>query len=141
MERKFEQMIAEAGKAVETMRSEFEVEHVKNIAELRAAWNVAKSAGDQNCDLSDVFRISHDIKGQGGTFGRQILTDIAGLLCTLLSRFEKSVLTPKAIEAIECHVAALELATRRNIVGDGGAGSAKLVGGLKALAAAVRPAA
>jgi len=140
MERKFEQMIAAAGKAVETMRSEFEVEHVKNITELREAWNLAKSAGEVTCDLSTVFRIGHDIKGQGGTFGRQILTEIAGLLCALLSRFEKSVLTPKAIEAIECHVAALELVTRRNIVGDGGAGSAQLVSGLKKLAAAVRSA-
>src|SRR5690348_13378873 len=109
MERKFEQMIAEAGKAVETMRAEFEVEHAKNITGLRAAWNAAKAEKRANCNLSEMFRISHDIKGQAGTFDRPVLTEIAGLLCRLITRFDKSALSAKAIEALECHVAALEL--------------------------------
>ena len=135
MERKFEEMIAAAGKAVETMRAEFESEHAKNMVELRDAWTLAKATGSGACNLSELFRISHDIKGQGGTFDRPVLTEIAGLLCKLITRFDKSVMSPKAIEAIECHVAALELVTRRNIVGSGGAASVQLVNGLKKLAA------
>ena len=137
MDRKFSQMIAAADKAVGAMKMEFEAEHIKNLAELRDAWNRAKSAGDKASDLSAMFRVSHDIKGQGSTFGRDALTEIAGLLCTLLTRTDKSQLSPKAIEAIECHVAALELVTRRKVTGDGGAATAQLVKGLKKIATAV----
>jgi hypothetical protein len=137
MERKFEEIVEAASKATQTLGAQFEAEHAKNIAELRQAWDRAKSTPDAAADLSRLFGIGHDIKGQGGSFDRPILTQIAGLLCTLTERLDKSALTPASIDAIECHVAALELVTRRNITGYGGAGSAQLLEGLKKIAATV----
>ena len=137
MERKFGEIVEAAGRATQTLVAQFEAEHAKNIAELRHAWDLAKAAPDAAADLSRLFGISHDIKGQGGAFHRPILTQIGGLLCTLLERLDRSKLTPASIDAIECHVAALELVTRRNITGYGGAGSAQLVEGLKKIAVTV----
>jgi hypothetical protein len=124
-----------AGKATPTLMAQFEAEHAKNIVEMRGAWDRAKSAPNASTDLARLFGISHDIKGQGGSFDRPILTQIGGLLCDLLERVDRAPLTPVSIDAIECHVAALELVTRRNITGYGGAGSAQLVEGLKKIAA------
>jgi hypothetical protein len=137
MERKFEEIVEAAGRATQTLVAQFEAEHAKNIAELRHAWDRAKSMPDAATDLSRLFGISHDIKGQGGSFDRPILTQIGELLCTMLERLDRSTLTPTSIDAIECHVAALELVTRRNITGYGGAGSARLIEGLKKVAATV----
>jgi len=137
MERKFEEMMASAGDIGETLRLQFEAEHARNMAALRRVWDEAKPNSSVVADLSALYHVSHDIKGQGGTFDQPLLTDIAGLLCKLLWCVDKRVLTAKAIEAIECHVAALELVTRRNITGRGGPSSAKMIDGLKTIAAAV----
>jgi chemotaxis protein histidine kinase CheA len=129
-------MVASAEAVVENFRASFEAENAKNIVALRSAWEQAKSAQSGPKDLSATFLISHDIKGQGGTFGWTMLTEVADLLCKLLKQFDKVEVPSKAIEAIECHVAALELITRNGAIGDGGDSGVKLITGLKAIAAA-----
>lgn len=134
MSRTFEEMVASAEAVVETFRAGFEIENAKNIAALRSAWDRAKSESSNPIDLSDIFSISHDIKGQGGTFGWNMLTEVADLLCKLLKKFDRTEMSSKAAEAIECHVATLELITRNRAIGDGGDSGAQLIRGLKKIA-------
>lgn len=86
-----------------------------------------------------VYGCAHDIKGQGGTFGYPLLTEIAGSLCklieTLLSMDAARNLTPLRKTAVDMHVRALQLVHANRLTGQGGDAGRKLIDGLRAVVA------
>ena len=73
-----------------------------------------------------IFRIAHDIKGQGSTFGFPLATQIAGLLCDFI-RSENSAGSADHVSVIRAHLAALSLVMKQNIKGDGDEAAQQLV--------------
>lgn len=65
-----------------------------------------------------IFRISHDLRGLGGTFDFPLVTHIGTSLCNLISRLER--IEDRHLEAIELHISAIKLVTASRISGDGG---------------------
>lgn len=75
--------------------------------------------------------IAHDMKGQGGTFGYPLITEIADGLNKLL-RSELD-LNDTHLEIIKAHIDAMAVVIRDKISGDGGEIGVQLTSALKAV--------
>ena len=65
-----------------------------------------------------LFRVAHDMKGQGATFGYDLVTDIGNHLCRYIERQE--TFDKPEMEAIEIHIKALRQIIDSKLIGDGG---------------------
>ena len=68
--------------------------------------------------MTEIYQISHNIKGQGGTFGYQLITDIAASLCSYTEHLESCDGT--ALALIRAHIDAIRAVIAGDMVGDGG---------------------
>lgn len=73
-----------------------------------------------------VFRVAHDLKGQGTTFGFPLVTQIAGLLCDFI-RSIKSFSSEDSVSVVRAHLSALQLVLKQNIKGEGDEAARQLV--------------
>jgi len=87
--------------------------------------------------IRDVFRVVHDIKGQGTTFGYPSVTEIAAILCDFM-REGKITMSPKQIQVIKLHLGAIRLVLDQKLKGESEAAK-NLVKKLSVTAAAVPP--
>ncbi|KAA5606948.1 Hpt domain-containing protein [Roseospira marina] len=78
---------------------------------------------------ADVFRIAHDLKGQGGSFGYDLITQVGNALCRFLEAIGDPP-TPAQLAVIRLHVEAIQTVLDRQMQGDGGAAGADMVDGL-----------
>jgi len=76
-----------------------------------------------------VFQIAHDVKGQGGSFGYDLMTVIGNELCRLIERTES--FGSAEVQAIKVHVDALKIVIQTGMKGDGGANGQALVDGIR----------
>ena len=93
--------------------------------------NLKAGKGDPSEELSEIFRIAHDIKGQGGSFNFHLMTIIGNQLC----RFVENRGTPTAadLEVIKVHIDAMRLVIAQRIEGEGGKVGDRLVRGIEAV--------
>ena len=102
----------------------------KDLKSLQQALVSLKSeTADQKKFLNTIFQISHDIKGQGGSFDFGLLTAVGDSLCRFTEEREKA--NAAEIEAIKLHVEALNLVLNERLKGDGGEMGAALLNGLR----------
>jgi HPt (histidine-containing phosphotransfer) domain-containing protein len=103
-------------------------EDLKNIS---AAFEELKAGkGDQKKILADIFRMSHDMKGQGGSFGYNLVTAVGNELCRMLEKLPTPI-GPSHIEAIGVHIDSMKLVISQKIKGDGGKMGASILAGLQ----------
>ena len=76
-----------------------------------------------------MFQIAHDIKGQGGSFGYDLMTVIGNELCRLIERVD--TYGEAEVQAIKVHIDALKLVIKSNMKDDGGANGQALVAGIR----------
>lgn len=93
---------------------------------------VADEAGRQ-AHLAEVFRVAHDVKGQGGSFGYPLMTAIANQLCRFLEHLETG--GAAELEAVKIHIDALRVVIGSRMQGDGGPIGANILRGLEAVIA------
>ena len=79
----------------------------------------------------EMRRVTHNVKGQGTSFGFPLMTAVGNSLSTLL----KAIKVPDepALRLIEAHVSALHLVLSQRIEGSGGSEGAELTRRLEAL--------
>ena len=79
-----------------------------------------KTKGAMRTDLivQDLFRTVHDMKGQGATFGYDLITDIGNHLCRYIERFD--VFEDAQMNAIKTHIDALNEIIQKQLIGAGG---------------------
>ncbi len=134
-------MIAEAEAALESLRDEYRAWVTEDLAKLKDAFEAAKAEpGGAGRRLDAVFRIAHEMKGQGETFEYDLVTEIGASLCRFLERVAE--IGPQELETAELHLDALSAVVGGRIMGDGGETGRKLVLGLDAAVAktlAARP--
>jgi HPt (histidine-containing phosphotransfer) domain-containing protein len=68
--------------------------------------------------VSDMRGIAHDIKGQGGSFGYPLITEVGQSLSMLLKH--ERVLSELGLKLLAAHVTALATILENTIQGDGG---------------------
>ncbi len=86
---------------------------------------------DREADLKKVFEIAHDMKGQGGSFGFELITAVGNNLCRLLERFDDSVQPQVQNESIRIHIDAMKLIISSRMRGDGGAQGTAILDGVQ----------
>lgn len=92
---------------------------------------LTENEGDRAKDLERVFAVAHDMKGQGGSFGYELITAIGNNLCRLLERFDDSVTPQVQNEAIRIHIEAMKLIINNRMKGDGGPQGAAILDGVE----------
>lgn len=87
--------------------------------------------GRSTGDLAELFRLALDMKGQGGSFGFQMITSIAGSLCDFLEG--RAVLSRLGIKAAAAHISAMRAILAGNVRDDGGKTGQALLAELRRL--------
>lgn len=87
-------------------------------------------SGDNDKLAQEIFQVSHDIKGQGGSFDYPLMTIIGGQLCAFIDKREKAI-DAGAVEVIGLHINAMQLVIAQALTGDGGAIGDQLLTGLE----------
>lgn len=109
-----------------------------DVAEALAAVDRLEGDGDSEEAKNLIFRVAHDLKGQGTTFGYPLTTQIAGLLCDLI-RLTSSSPSADRVSVIRAHLSALSLVLKQKIKGEGDAAAQHLVEKLALAAARAEP--
>jgi len=110
---------------------------LRDLAKARTA--LASAVADEEKrgpQVEAVFRVAHDLKGQGGSFGFPLVTKIGHSLCAL-TRDRLREYQARHLELAKAHLDALELVLTKGIKGEGGKVGAELVAKLESRVAEV----
>ena len=130
-----EAAIRAAEEAVAELAASFTTWVGEDLDRAVAALGRAKSApGANDADVEEIFGICHNIKGQAGSFGYDLMTRVASLLCDYLR--DAGGLPHPALGIIEGHLMALRFILDHKISGDGGEVGEKVVAKLSVLSSA-----
>jgi len=90
-----------------------------DLEKIDAAYkDLAASGGGDPDTLERVFQVAHDMKGQGGSFGFDLVTAIGNQLCRMIEKLD--TVGPAEIDAIRVHIDAMKLVIAQKMRGDGG---------------------
>jgi len=130
-------MIRRAKASIDNLQDAFEIENRRNAATLRRLWNAARLGDLDSGELEPVHRISHEIKGQGSTFGYELLSSVAESLCAVITKNLRSRKSKGLCESIEAHVATIEFIAQEALTGSGGRQGEMLVQRLRQIGAVI----
>ncbi|HEY9079882.1 Hpt domain-containing protein [Magnetovibrio sp.] len=101
----------------------------EDLVRLEAAYEKLKTqGGDDAANLESVFQIAHDMKGQGGSFGYDLMTAIGDQLCRLVEKMD--TVGPRQLNMIRVHIDAMRVIITKGLKGDGGNEGRQLLMGL-----------
>jgi len=103
--------------AIEDLRTAYLAVSHSNIDQLLQM--IEAPAPHDEAWQSLVYRIAHDLKGQGSTFGHELVTKIAASLCTLI-RKSGTCEDPSFAKRANAHCEALRVVLDKDIRGNGG---------------------
>jgi chemotaxis protein histidine kinase CheA len=127
----FESMIARAEAAVEALRETYREQLGEDVAALCALWSRIEAEGADQEKLAELHSIAHNIKGQGGSFGYDLVTDIGASFCDYLRGGPR--MAPNELAIVNMHIRMLKNVAENNITGDGGETGARLIEKLRQL--------
>ena len=121
-------VLQRAEKVVEKIQSEYTEWADDDLGALEAALDrLQAGTDDQEPVVKDLYRISLDIKGSGGSFGFLMMSEVAASLNDLLG--SRTDLVTLDIDVVASHVSALRAIYVESVRDDGGnTGRALLVG-------------
>jgi len=101
----------------------------EDLVRLDKAYHQLKEGeGDVKANLDNVFQIAHDMKGQGGSFGYDLMTSIGDQLCRLVEKMD--TVGPRELNMIKVHIDAMRVIITKELKGDGGSEGRQLLMGL-----------
>ena len=102
----------------------------QDLVDIEAAYNDLINSDKKAKEICQrIFQISHDMKGQGGTFGFDLITTIADQLCQIIENVED--LNEDELEAIRIHIEAMKLVINMKMRGTGGNEGSTVLSGLE----------
>ncbi|MEE2970496.1 MAG: Hpt domain-containing protein [Pseudomonadota bacterium] len=114
-----ENAVAAAEASIAALAENYIVWVRDDLTVARAAFVKAGEALPDNSEaVAEIFGISHNVKGQGGSFGFQLMTNIGASLCDYIR--DGGPASDAKLKVIEAHLTALEFVIDREIKGDGG---------------------
>ncbi|MEK9722435.1 MAG: Hpt domain-containing protein [Rhodospirillaceae bacterium] len=102
-------------------------EDLKRIEQAFAV--LAAASGDRKVEVDGVFQVAHDMKGQGGSFGYDLITAIGNQLCWLIEKLEH--IGDSEVNAIRVHIDAMKLVVSQRMKGHGGKAGDQILMGLE----------
>jgi len=126
--------LARAEKVIADLSGDYIVWVQEDLKKLQLAIDsliVDSDEKSKNSALESIFATSHDIKGQGGSFGYDLMTAIGHDLCRFIETLESVRESDKFI--IQLHVDTMKRVIGDGMKGDGGAEGEAVLKGLAAL--------
>ncbi len=122
--------LEKAEEAIASMADSYLDSVAEDLRKIDEAFKKLEAAtGDRKEELMGVFQESLNLKGQGGSFGYDLMTAIGNELCRLIEKLDKA--GPKEVEAIKLHIESMKLVIANDIKGTGGAAGEKMLAGLQ----------
>ena len=122
--------IEKAEEAIASMADSYLDTVADDLRKIDEAFEKLEAAtGDRKEELMGVFQTALVLKGQGGSFGYDLMTTIGNELCRLIEKLDKA--GPKEVEAIKLHIDSMKLVIGNDIKGDGGDTGEKMLTGLQ----------
>lgn len=109
----------------------------RDLAQARDVLERLAGGVDPGADLECLREYAHNAKGQGGSFGFALASDIAALLSNFLAKIDAP--TPLQRRTIAAHLDALRVVFRRRITGHGGEMGHTLLTRLRQIGATTAP--
>ena len=85
--------------------------------------------------LDKVFQVAHDMKGQGGSFGYDLMTILGNDLCRFIEG--KKTASDVDIEVIYLYISTMQIVISKRMSGDGGPAGNEVLTGLAAVVAKI----
>lgn len=124
------EMIARAEESVRKLGDEFESIFAESVTALASAMAEVRQTGmARERGLIRMRRLLHDLRGQAGTFGYPLVSQVGDSACKFIDLSEDFGETE--VEVIRMHVDALKAINQSRIKGDGGAIGQELMSGLR----------
>lgn len=113
------QALDRAEAVIQNMADSFLEWVVGDLDAIQDSLSNLRNGGDAEMELTRIHSRAHDIKGQGGSFGYDLMTEMG----TLLTRFVKTLSQPveKDLDLIQVCVDSMRLVVEGRLNGDGGA--------------------
>lgn len=112
------EVLRKAEKAVVALEKDFTGWAQQDMDTLDAALDRLRAGADMAAALGEIFRVALDMKGQGGSFGFQMITRIAGSLTDFLEG--RTAIGRIGVEAVAAHISAMRAIMAQNVRDDGG---------------------
>jgi hypothetical protein len=130
-------LLAKAEKAIEVFGEGFSDWIQDDIDDLEAARLRLSQGDDPECALVDLYRIALDLKGQGSSFGYDVVSAVGASLTDFLApiREANGTLSPLQLDVVTAHVGAIRAVLSEGLKDDGGATGQALLNGLARIVA------
>jgi len=122
-------VLERAEKAILNLKKDYLNWVEDDLDKIDIAYKNLSANPENNALLQNVYKVAHDIKGQGGSFGYDMMTEIGQSLCQLIEKM-KSV-GPSELEIIAIHADALRVVIHDRVEGTGGDTGASILKGLE----------
>lgn len=109
------QAIMSALNAAEDLMEHYQGWAVDDLTKLWQAFQSTPSAKVAPERVTEMFEISHGIRGEGGTFGYPLISAIADSLCKFLEG--KNHVSRKGLEVVKVHILAMRAVFRQDYKG------------------------
>lgn len=129
--------VRDAEAAVAALAADFLIWIREDVERARAALEAAEAApGDNREQIAAIFDVMHNLKGQGSSFGYDLLTRIGGSVCDYIRNASDGA-DARQVKIIAAHFAALDFVIDKNLKGPGGEAGDRLMAKLNELIASV----
>jgi len=119
-ERGMADVLARAQAAVADLAKDYTTWARADVDRARKALEAAASDPAQRArHVEEMFRVAHDLKGQGASFGYPLVTKLADSLCRL-TRDRKLSYGDQHLDLAKAHLDAVQLVLAKEIKGEGG---------------------
>jgi len=105
----------------------------EDLGKIQAAYETLQDNLDNQADHKEkIFQIAHDMKGQGGSFGYDLITILGNDLCRFIETHE-SDLSPVDQKVIKLYIDTMRIVITKRMSGDGGKEGKQVLMGLAAV--------
>lgn len=112
--------VRDAEAAVAALADSFLEWITEDIERARDALKAAQAKPNDNSDeIAAIFEVMHNVKGQGSSFGYNLLTKIGGSLCDYIRELAGTA-DEKQAKVMAAHFAAIDFVLEKSIQGEGG---------------------
>jgi hypothetical protein len=110
--------IEKAAKVIEGLRGEFEAIAKVEVVKLVAAANALVAQPNDLAKRDELYKIAHELRGQGGSYGYPLVTRFGDQLCRYLDA--AAGLDAKSLVIVKATADAIAIVINSKVSGDGG---------------------
>lgn len=126
------ELVKKAESVIDGMQDTFRDRVISEVARIGALVTRFVENDEPGHDFAaPIFKIAHDLKGQGATFDYPLVTEIGTTLCAYLESLDAP--ENMKVEVVRAHTDALRAVVTNSVEGEGGEVGTELVSGLREL--------